>query len=87
MATNPSEIKVSPPKEKKVKSKADKRYIALTPLRRLMKQEGVILASNDAVVFLRDKLEETASKVIKKTVTIVNAEKENGFKLRISPMR
>ncbi len=71
-------------KKKKTTSTSDKgrsHFIAKAPVRRLMKQEGASLVSQDALMLMIDKLEEHAEKVTRKALKIV---KDDGRK-RVTP--
>jgi len=59
----------------KKKAKANKKYIAKAPIRRLMKDEGAKLVAEAAVDLLISKLEKTATDVTKAAIKIVKADK------------
>ena len=69
------------PAKKAAKKDDRSHFIAKAPVRRLMKQEGASLVSQDALMLMIEKLEEQAEAVTKKALKYV---KDEGRK-RVTP--
>lgn len=74
--------KKAPAKKKAAPKKEDRsHFIAKAPVRRLMKQEGASLVSQDALMMMIEKLEEHAEMVTKKALKAVKSDNRK----RITP--
>ena len=67
-----SKKKVSKPKTKSSKKGS---FFSKAPIRRLMKNEGASLVSDEAIILLIDQLESQAMKTTKKALSLVKDEK------------
>ena len=84
MAKKTTKKKPAPKKAapKKAGSKKERsHFIAKAPVRRLMKQEGASLVSQDALMLMIDTLESHAEAITKKAIKLVN---DDGRK-RVTP--
>lgn len=54
---------------------ARENYIAIAPIRRIMKREGADLVSLDAVEFLRDTIEQKGKELVRSAVDFAKSDK------------
>ena len=74
-ASKKSPKKVVKKSDKAANSTKDRSFVAKAPIRRLMRQEGANLVSDEALGLLIEKVEEIAMKTTKTALSLVKDEK------------